>query len=147
MTDVPTDTPAEATPAIEPPAPVKSEFSTIDVDVSGVPATATVGTEYHGLVAATGGGGAMVFSIHEGKLPDGLSMAAGGLITGTPTEVGDYDCVIAVTDLNNQYNETALPTISVAVKDPEPAPGEPVPPPAEGMPEAPVDPGYTAPVA
>jgi hypothetical protein len=134
MTDTTTTPPAETTPpadASAPPAPVLSEFSTITMDVSGVPATAVVGEPYHGLVTTTGGGGGVVFSIHSGKLPDGLSMAAGGLITGTPVEAGDYDCEVAGSDLNRQYTEMALPTISVTVKPPEtePPPVDTTPPP------------------
>jgi hypothetical protein len=38
------------------------------------------------------------FTIHSGAFPPGMSMNSSGLITGTPTTVGDYVVCVTVTD-------------------------------------------------
>ncbi|HUS08511.1 MAG TPA: Ig domain-containing protein, partial [Bryobacteraceae bacterium] len=75
-------------------------------------AAGTVGTPYSQTVAATGGTGAITFSI-TGSLPPGLSLnAASGVISGTPATPGSYDFTIAATDAAQL---TARRQLSIAV--------------------------------
>jgi hypothetical protein len=58
-----------------------------------------VGAPYNNAVAATGGKGSKSFSITGGALPDGLTMSASGVISGTPAgPVGTSSFTVQVTD-------------------------------------------------
>jgi len=61
-------------------------------------ANGAIGVAYNGSVAATGGLLPYTFSVISGSLPAGLSLAADGSISGTPTAVGDSNVTIQVTD-------------------------------------------------
>src|SRR5581483_1569599 len=62
--------------------------------VSGCPASpAILGTAYSQSVSASGGGGAISYSVAAGSLPPGLSLS-GNTIAGTPTKVGSYPFTI-----------------------------------------------------
>ncbi len=67
---------------------------------------------YNQTVTASGGSGSgYVYSISSGSLPTGLSLGAGGAITGTPTVAGPYSFTVrAVDSFNNAgtqaYNVT-----------------------------------------
>lgn len=59
----------------------------------------TVGTAYSQTLAASGGAGALAWSISAGTLPAGLSLnASTGAITGTPTAIGVSNFTVKVTD-------------------------------------------------
>ncbi len=57
-------------------------------------------TPYSGQLQVTGGTGPYSFVINSGALPPGMSLSAGGLLSGTPTATGNYSVVILVTDAN-----------------------------------------------
>ena len=57
-----------------------------------------VGVPYSVQLIPNGGGGAYSFSIMSGKLPTGLSINESGLISGTPTEVGEFVFGVIVQD-------------------------------------------------
>lgn len=59
-------------------------FGTPNITTTSLP-QATVGVAYSFQMEATGGSGTYAWSITAGTLPAGLSMSAGGLISGTPT--------------------------------------------------------------
>lgn len=59
-----------------------------------------LGAAYAAQVLASGGVSPYQFSMLSGSLPDGLSMAAGGAITGTPTTVGVSLFAVQVHDAN-----------------------------------------------
>ena len=64
------------------------------------PATLLAGVfnvSYTGSVAATGGAGALTYSITSGSLPTGLTLTAGA-ITGTPTAGGTFNFTIKAAD-------------------------------------------------
>jgi hypothetical protein len=61
-----------------------------------------VGVAYDNTVTATGGQGAKTFSITSGALPDGLSLSAAGVISGTPAgPVGTSNFTVQVSDSAN----------------------------------------------
>ena len=89
------------------------------------PATGTYNAPYSGAVLASGGTGALTYSLasNSGPLPKGLSLgSASGAITGTPTAAGPYPFTIQAADpygdVNTQaYTITinpATPTLSFA---------------------------------
>ena len=59
---------------------------------------ATTAAAYSETVTATGGYGPYVFSVTPGGLPPGLTLSAGGLISGAPTASGTYNFTIRATD-------------------------------------------------
>jgi hypothetical protein len=64
-----------------------------------VPATATYNAAYAGSAAASGGAGALTYSLASGSLPTGLGLnAASGAITGTPTAAGTFAFTVAAAD-------------------------------------------------
>lgn len=59
----------------------------------------TAGRAYSQTVAATGGTGALTYSVSSYRLPPGLSLnAATGAITGTPNQAGTFNFSITATD-------------------------------------------------
>ena len=76
---------------------------------------------YSGSVAATGGLPPYAFSVASGSLPGGLTLAADGTISGTPTALGDSGVTIQVTDKQQQIASksftlkiVALPSITTS---------------------------------
>ncbi len=57
---------------------------------------AVLGTEYQVLFGAAGGTGGYVWSIAGGTLPTGLTLDAGGLLSGTTTEEGIFTFTVSV---------------------------------------------------
>ena len=67
--------------------------------VGAMPATAAYGAAYTGSAAATGGAGALTYSVGGGALPTGLSLdTTSGAVTGTPTAVGAFNFTIKAAD-------------------------------------------------
>jgi predicted outer membrane repeat protein len=58
------------------------------------------GAAFNQQLQGIGGTGSYTYKLISGKLPDGLSMDASGLITGNPIVIGKYTFVINVTDGN-----------------------------------------------
>lgn len=58
----------------------------------------TVGTSYDQTISATGGAGSFTFSVTQGSLPSGLTLATDGELSGTPTASGTYVFTITGTD-------------------------------------------------
>jgi hypothetical protein len=81
-------------------------------------ADAEVGQPYSATITASGGVSPYAFSIASGSLPDGLSMAPGGLISGTPTAAGTSSVSIQAHDANN----VLVSADYTVVVDPIPAP-------------------------
>ena len=61
----------------------------------------TVYVAYSRVFAATGGTTPYTWSLAGGSLPTGLSLSAGGTLSGTPTVTGPYTFSIRVSDSNN----------------------------------------------
>lgn len=61
-------------------------------------ASAVLGSSYAQTIIVAEAQGAANFSITSGALPSGLSLSATGLISGTPTAVGNYNFTVTATD-------------------------------------------------
>lgn len=113
-----------APPAPPAPAPAPLELPTALAD-------ATVGTAYSATLSATGGTPPYTWEV--AGLPDGLTAASGGTITGTPTTFGIHSATLTVTD-SAGVSATGAATIAVSQAAP---PAEPAP---TAAPAAPVEP-------
>jgi hypothetical protein len=70
----------------------------LSIDQSALtPKLVTVGSSYSAQLSASGGG-TQTWSVAEGALPSGLGLSASGLISGTPTAVGDFSFKVRVSD-------------------------------------------------
>jgi hypothetical protein len=58
----------------------------------------TVGAAYSVTLQASGGAGALTWSLASGTLPNGLSLSSGGVISGTPTATGTSTFTVQVAD-------------------------------------------------
>ena len=75
-----------------------------------------LGETYAAQLAATGGTGGYTWSVEDGALPAGLTLAANGAISGTPTTLGTATFTIQVTD-EAARTDTRVLTIVVAEID------------------------------
>lgn len=57
-----------------------------------------IGVPYRQTITASGGSGSYTYAITAGALPNGLSLGAGGTLSGTPTATGAYAFTITATD-------------------------------------------------
>ena len=64
---------------------------------SSLPGT-SLGLAYSQTISASGGTAPYLFAISAGNLPSGLTLSGGGLISGTPSEVGSRTFTVTVTD-------------------------------------------------
>ena len=100
---------------------VGSACPTITVNPATLPG-GQVGVAYSQTVTGSGGTGPYTFAVTSGSLPNGLTLASGGLLSGTPTTANTFNFTITATDSNNctgsqAYSVTiapaACPTITV----------------------------------
>ncbi|OGD25905.1 MAG: hypothetical protein A2V57_06755, partial [Candidatus Aminicenantes bacterium RBG_19FT_COMBO_65_30] len=70
---------------------------TLYVSTTGL-STGLTGSSYGFTMLAQGGTPAYSWTIASGRLPDGLTLSAGGQISGTPTEGGEFPWTVRVTD-------------------------------------------------
>jgi hypothetical protein len=76
----------------------------------------TVSKLYNQSLQATGGTGALTWSLSSGSLPTALSLSPAGVISGTPTNDGTKNFTVKVTDTLNQSDTQSLSiTISAAL--------------------------------
>jgi len=83
----------------------------VSITTSSLP-NGTVSTAYSQTLAATGGTGALSWSLNAGSLPAGLSLTSGGVISGTPTATGTSNFTVKATDT---VNATATKALSIVV--------------------------------
>ncbi|MFN7973918.1 MAG: putative Ig domain-containing protein [Acidobacteriota bacterium] len=80
----------------------------------------TLGVPYSQTITASGGTAPYTFAVTAGALPPGLNLAAGGVLSGTPTTLGAYAFTVTATDSagcqgSQQYSITiSCPAITVA---------------------------------
>lgn len=79
----------------------------LEVSTTGVPHGA-VGAAYTASLVAKGGNGVYTWSIAAGTLPSGLTLAADGTLSGTPTGEGAFSFTVLVTDGNSITASRAL---------------------------------------
>ena len=119
-----TSAPATATITVSPPTITYTPSS---------PAAGTVGTAYSQSVAgASGGASPYTYAIASGTLPAGITLAANGTLSGTPTANGTFNFTVKATDSSTgtgPFSKTsgtltltiAAPTINYAPTNPLPA--------------------------
>jgi hypothetical protein len=82
---------------------------------TNLPTTGQVGLAYSGTLTATNGVGPYVWSIADGSLPPGLTLATGNgastTLSGTPTGAGSYSFTVQVIDIGTQ-NRVALAVVN-----------------------------------
>ena len=107
---------------------VRSYTLTVDAAAVAVaPPTlpgATAGQPYSQTLTASGGNAPYAYAVTAGVLPAGLTLSAGGVLSGTPTAGGTFNFTVRATDSSTgtgPYSGTrayalvvALPTITVA---------------------------------
>ncbi|MEG2804004.1 putative Ig domain-containing protein [Stenotrophomonas sp.] len=69
----------------------------VTVDTATLPASA-IGYPYSQTILASGGSGSFTYAITAGALPAGLTLSAGGVLSGTPTASGVFPFTITATD-------------------------------------------------
>ncbi len=60
--------------------------------------TGTAGTAFSQTFTQSGGVGTVTFSLNTGVLPSGLTLSAGGVLSGTPTQSGSFPITVKATD-------------------------------------------------
>jgi hypothetical protein len=70
---------------------------------------------YNVTLTASGGTGARTFAVTSGTLPPGLTLTAGGVLSGTATTAGTYDFTVTATDTEGQ---TGVRSYTVVVSPP-----------------------------
>lgn len=70
---------------------------TINITTTTISAI-TAGIAYSQVINASGGTAPYTYDITEGSLPTGLSLAANGTLSGTPTTAGSYSFTVTATD-------------------------------------------------
>ena len=79
---------------------------------------ATVGLSYAQMISASGGSAPYTFSLDSGALPDGLSLASNGSISGTAREDGTFNFTISARDSTGGTPITGSQAYSLSVVPP-----------------------------
>ncbi len=105
-------------------SPAQTASVSESITVSAAPSTLTItsanlsaaqtGSSYTATLSATGGTPGYTWSVSAGKLPAGLSLSSGGVISGTPTKTGTSSFTVTVTDSASPA-QTASATESITV--------------------------------
>jgi hypothetical protein len=103
--------------------PNKTTTATETITIGGVGALSLTGTLpnailgvfYTHTLSATGGTTPYTYSLTVGSLPPGISLAADGVISGTPTAVGDFSFTVTVTDSSSPEQTASLPLTLLVV--------------------------------
>ena len=69
---------------------------------SPLPNGSTTGAYSQTLTATGGSGTGYVWSLFSGSLPNGITLSSGGVLSGTPTQAGNFNFTIEVTDSANR---------------------------------------------
>lgn len=84
------------------------------LSVSTTVAGALINTSYSSVLAITGGTGPYKVTQAGGTLPNGITLASNGTLSGTPTATGSYSFSVSATDSSTPL-QTATATISLSV--------------------------------
>jgi len=96
---------------VDPPKPTTIPTPTIPAANTQL-ATANIGQPYAATLTATGGTEPYAWALTQGQFPGGMTLAAQGVLSGTPTDAGSFSFALTVTDANNQ-TASALFTVVV----------------------------------
>jgi len=99
----------------------------------------TTGTAYSQQLAKTGLAG--TWSLKQGTLPPGITLSSGGLLSGTPTAVGDYGFTVTFTETSTGASDNQVYLLHVS------APGSPVISTPNQLPDATVGTAYSTTLA
>src|SRR5271165_2442545 len=77
-----------------------------------------IGDAYREGLAATGGQQPYTWTIDSGALPPGLSLTPDGVISGTPTTVGNYSFTLRVTDSQSPVKAYQVASTSITINLP-----------------------------
>ena len=86
--------------------------------------SAKKGAPYQGIVSASGGTAPYTYSVSTGQMPAGLSLTDTGMISGKPSEAGNFSFDVMVVDGAGVSKSSAK--FSLSVQDAIPDPGNPV---------------------
>jgi hypothetical protein len=97
--------------------------NTIFLDQVVLSTNADEGTPYAQTISATGGSGSYTFVKTSGTLPTGLVLTNDGVLSGTPTAVGNFNFTVTATDSLNStvsqiYNMTINPPLTSTAASP-----------------------------
>ena len=88
------------------------------INTTSIPSTWTRNALYTAVtLGATGGIGSYSWSVSVGSLPTGMTLSAGGLLTGTPTTAGSYTFTVQATDSNATAPATATRQFSIVINE------------------------------
>ena len=85
------------------------------LNISGTLPSATVGTNYSGSLAVSGGTGPYTFAVASGQLPNGIALAKdSGSVSGTPSSAGTFNFVVSALDAKGN---SSLKSLQIPVAD------------------------------
>lgn len=70
--------------------------------------TASLNQEYTAYLNVAQGASDISYEVKEGKLPDGLELSADGVVSGTPTEQGEFNFVVKANSATAESSEVEL---------------------------------------
>lgn len=94
------------------PSPIPLETS-VSISIPGL-LSATVSNSFSTTLQASGGTSPYAWTLVSGTLPPGISLSSGGVLTGTPTAVGDSTVVFKVADSSSPA-QTATQNVFFAI--------------------------------
>lgn len=90
-------------------SPVPSNTPNASLNISGTLPSGTVGTNYSGSVAVTGGTAPYTFAVVSGQMPNGVGLAKdSGSISGTPSSAGTFNFVVSASDAKGNATQKSL---------------------------------------
>ena len=103
--------------AVPPAIPGRESPAPLSVTITPL-ALAAEGMSYTASLSATGGVAPYSWILTSGSLPPGLSLSPGGIITGTPSQLGTFTFTAEVTDETTPAPLMATGTLSISVAPP-----------------------------
>jgi hypothetical protein len=106
---------------------VSTQMATVTMSGAGVPVTplqitnsplpnAQVGVQFQTSLTASNGVQPDVWSVTSGTLPPGISLnAASGMLSGTPSQGGQFDFSVQVSDSSSPKPQTAMKSLTLSV--------------------------------